>query len=197
MRSDVKWYQNLKEALGRDYTPLVGVPRPSNWPPNIRPKVKNYGLSEEHYLYWPSVGDGGGGSASPAHQHGFHLPDDEPEVIVRTATEALALPGVASDYHFIIQNAHTGLRKHRKADPNLYDAIETLCLLDIKLVERYAKEVFGEHGPLAVSAFYTLSQMYKKEGRLTDALEVLKQGERFGQASEKRIRELEEVVGTP
>lgn len=195
MRSTIKWYRDLKEALGPDYTPLVDVPRPSDWPLNIRPKIESYGLTEErHYLSWPSIDHDGSGSASPAHQHGFHLPDADPEAIIRRVTETLALPGIASDYHFTIQNGHTGLRKYRKADPDLYDTIETLCLLDIKLIERYPSEVFGESEPFSVSAFHVLSQMYKVEGRLSDALDILRRGAPFRQGNEKRIEALEMLV---
>lgn len=160
MRGHDKWHKNF-ESLLPTYVPLVKVQRPKFWNRAIKPKITRYEFDGETHISmsWPSP-DSLSTSASPAHQHGFGQSEADPKTILRIMTEALDLPGVASDYHFIIQQAHEKLYKNRKSYPQVYPLVEKLCLLDIALVEVCPEEVFGYGKPFRVIAFHRLSQLY-------------------------------------
>jgi hypothetical protein len=127
---------------------------------------------------WPTA-EGGYTSASPAKQHSFMLSDATPTEVLTHLSETLELPGTTSDYHFALQGAHEGLWRHRKAQPSLYNTIETICHLDIALVTLLGQDMYGD-SPFAVLAFNRLAGIYEVEGRLNEALAVYEQAEAQG-----------------
>lgn len=180
MRETTSWYSRLADIPDLAYIPLTQVNRTRLWGVDAKPEVRRLSLGNSHvYFTWPTP-DGNSTSASPAHQHGFSIPDGTPEEVLKRVSETLELPGQASDYHFSIQHAIEQLWRQRKANPALYDQIENLCLLDIDLLEKRTEEIYGG-SVISVRAFNTLAGMYENEGRLQDALTVLERGKALGQ----------------
>lgn len=196
MRRTANWYRGLSEIPGLTYTPFVWVPRNTLWAVDAEPEVRHLSSDENRlFMMWPTP-DGGSTSASPAHQHGFYVPDGTPEEVLRRLSETLELPGLASDYHFSIQNATGHLWRQRKATPALYYKIESLCILDIELLESRTEEIY-DGTVIGVSAFATLAGMYENEGRLQDALTVLERGKAVGQyIKDGRTERLRAVLGS-
>lgn len=180
MRHRTKWYVRFSEIPGVRYNPFVPVDPEKLWGRGARPKVERYSFDGKQHdsVMWPTA-DGGYTSASPSQQHSLMLSSPTPTEILTHLSEALELPGTAGDYHFALQGAHESLWRHRKAQPSLYNTIETICHLDIALVTLLGKDMYGE-SPFAVLAFSRLAGIYEVEGRLNEALSVYEQAESQG-----------------
>lgn len=145
-------------------------------------------------VMWQTA-DGSYTSASPAKQHSMTLNDPTPADILTHLSEALELPGTASDYHFTLQGAHESLWRHRKAQPSLYNTIETICQQDIALVTLLGQDMYGD-SPFAISAFNRLASIYEVEGRLDEALAIYRQAEAGGHfIRSSRADQLRTVLG--
>ena len=197
MRETTSWYRRLSDIPDLTYIPLLQVDRTRLrlWGFDAEPEVRRLSSDDSHvYLTWPTP-DGSSTSASPAHQYGFSIPDGTSEEVLQRMSEALELPGQASDYHFSIQHAIEHLWRQRKANPALYDQIESLCLLDIKLLEKRTEEIY-DGNVIGVRAFNTLAGMYENEGRLQDALAVLERGRALGQyVKDGRVEQIRVALG--
>jgi hypothetical protein len=119
---------------------------------------------------------------APASRRGERDYDDkvQPRTTAKRVSEALALPGIPSDYHFVILGAVEALWKTRSEDPRSFGWIEALCLADIAMIEAlpdiaeqpeegnpYDGRRFPP-GPL----FARLSALYVREGFLADAVAI-------------------------
>lgn len=180
MRNEAKWYSRFADIPGVQYAPFVPVDQKALWGRGARPEVKRYSFDGKQHdsVTWPTA-DGSYTSASPAQQHSLMESDPTPAVILTHLSEVLELPGTTSDYHFTLQGAHESLWRHRRAQPYLYDTIETICRLDIVLVTLLGQDMYGD-SPFAVLAFNRLAGMYEAEGRLNEALSVYEQAESQG-----------------
>lgn len=195
MRNTEKWYPNLTVLLGTDYRPLIDVEKPRVWKHVVKPKIRKYTFEGQNLvsMMWSTL-DGNETSASPAHQHNFVEAETEIAGIVKNMTESCNLPGLASDYHQVLQQAHESLFKQRKTNPEVYKLIEDICLLDIMLVERFTTEIFDDRDFYWVVAFKRLSDLYQKEGRFSEALSIMQRAIPFGLASEEDVSTLQEVI---
>ena len=196
MRETTNWYRRLSDVPDLTYVPLARVERARLWGVDAEPEIRRLSSDDDYiYITWPTP-DGGSTSASPAHQHGFSIPDGTPEEVLQRMSEALELPGQASDYHFSIQHALEHLWRQRKTTPTLYNQIEKLCLLDIELLESRTEEIY-EGTVIGVRAFTTLAGMYENEGRLRDASTILERGKVIGQyVKDGRIEQIQIVLGS-
>ena len=115
-----------------------------------------------------------------------HLGDEErrvvPEAIAGRISEALMLPGTASDYHFGILQASEALWSNRTRDPRAFGWIEALCLADIAMFEGIpglAARVDEEHQLVdarstipAFPSFNRLSGIWLREGYLAASADL-------------------------
>ena len=195
MRKNEKLYPNLKSLLGKDYSPLVTVNQIKFWKQSVKPEVKKYNHDGQEIVsvMW-STSEGNQTSASPAHRHGFRQVNTDVEKIIQNMTEACALTGCASDYHFILQNAHEALHKQRKSNPEVYKYIKEICLFDVMLIDRFSDEVFHGGKPYGIIAFKRLPDLYQQEGQIKEAILVLQIAAKFGQAKQEDIEILQELV---
>lgn len=86
------------------------------------------------YLRWPKVD--GSSSASPAHERAFGA--DSPasgEAFIHWVWEGLELPGIPSDYHFLLQHAVVTLWSRRGSEPGGLYHLEVFGSLDLALLE--------------------------------------------------------------
>lgn len=147
---------------------------------SARPKIEHYSFDGKDYnSVTCKTADGNYTSASPAKQHMYTESHPNPDATLTYLSEVLELPGTASDYHFTLQSAHESLWRHCRAQPSLYNTIETICRLDIEIVTLLGRDMYGE-SPFAVLAFNRLAGMYEVEGRLNEALLVYEQAESQG-----------------
>lgn len=196
MRNRAKWYSRFADIPGVQYAPFVPVDQKHLWGRGARPEVERHNFDGKQHdsVMWPTA-DGGYTSASPAKQHGLIESDPTPDATLTHLSEALELPGTASDYHFTLQGAHESLWRHRRAQPSLYNSIETICRLDIALVTLLGRDMYGD-SPFAVLAFNRLAGIYEVEGRLNEALAVYEQAEAKGHfVRNSRADQLRAVLG--
>jgi hypothetical protein len=166
------------------------------------PEVQTYtfdGRSHRSLLWKTSTGSS---SQSPA---SAWAADRNPKVATSAALrrlyEALELPGTASDYHFALLGAYQLLWSRRRKEPEILPVLETLCLLDLQLVEKRPSTITeivpGQQFTASVPAFHYLVYLYSREGFLEEALAIAKRAEELGQGDsdrrevEKRIADLE------
>jgi hypothetical protein len=122
-------------------------------------------------------------TGGPASQHGRGLgrnTDALPASVALTVSEALALPGTRSEYHFLILSAWHALYAGRRHDPLALRWVEALCLADITLLELGPELVFDkqswgdsdDHRYPIVAPFDQLSSLYHREGFLAAAVGI-------------------------
>jgi hypothetical protein len=106
--------------------------------------------------------------------------------------EGLELPGEPSDYHFLIQHAAEELWRRGRDEPDLLSAAESLCWLDIGLIEARpdaaSDVVDGKRRFYSITAFRLLIQLYEGKGDLADALRVAEVAADCGQCEDARQR---------
>lgn len=194
-----KWYRRLADVPGVDYPGSPGVDRTRLPGHNTEPKVSTYTFEGKRStsLMWP-MKDGETGSSPANTWESKPRPGESPsQTALRQTREKLELPGTLSDYHFIIQGCHQELKASAADGLWAFGEIEALCLLDIRLISRYPNTVgFEREGEVkyyGIVAFFTLLDMYQREGMLREALDVARVAERFGQAPGK-VQEIEERI---
>jgi hypothetical protein len=191
-----RWFRRLAEVPGVGYQGSPGVDRTRLPGHDTVPKIDHYNFGGERHVsvMWPMKD--GSTSASPAQSWQTEPREGETkaQTALRRMREALELPGKLSDYHFAIQNCHDALRAAAREEPWVFEEVERLCWLDIRLIEAYPETITNEYGGgstyFSVSAFHRLVGMYEKEGFLREALDVARIGQKFGQCPGK-VEELE------
>jgi hypothetical protein len=189
----LEWYRRLAELPGLRYDGSSGVDRRRLRGRNAVPQVQKFRDFEDRpseSLWWPASDGKGGGSASPAQQHGMDPQQDAPvSAVLRRVYETLELPGEPSDYHFALMGAYERLWARRREAAGLLEEVEKLCLLDVRLIEARPDIVTDERGGktmfLRVPAFGRLIFMYEREGFLREALEVAELASRFDQEQQR------------
>jgi len=180
------WYRRLADVPGVDYPGSPGVNRGRLPGFNLKPEVKRYDFDSRRseHLWWNHPD--GTSSASPASQWNAQSQEENvpPQAILQRLQEVLELPGVAADYHFAIQGCFERLWQHRYDHPWVLKEIETLCWLDIRLVEAHPDilHINQQDGTVVYArslAFERLIRMYERNGYLAEALDVAKRATRF------------------
>lgn len=172
MRS-VRWGRRFAEFV-ESYQPPVAVDAARLAGRNDRPEVRSFEFDGEvtQSLSWPTAD--GSTSSSPAQRHWVEA--DDPAAQLTVLTEALELPGTASDYHFAIQGSVSELRSAAAANPDLLDVVERLCWYDLRLglTDPDAVSMLrdGEREWFRVTTLKVLVDLYEREGALREALEV-------------------------
>jgi hypothetical protein len=197
-----KWYPRLAEVpkLGYEGSPSVDRARLPGY--DARPRIERYKWDDKRRetLWWTVKG--GSSSAAPATQlESSPRPGESPaQTALRHCYEALELPGTLTDYHFIIQNTHEAIWKHRRREPWVVTETERLCWLDLKMLEAYPKAlIFDGAGrgdePFypSILALYRLIRLYEQEGYLREALDVARLAVRFKQLP-RELERLEEKI---
>lgn len=183
---DVRWFRRLAEVPGVGYAGNSSVDRRRLPGAHARPEVHTYEFDGKRHtsLSWPS--SDGSTSASPAKS--WTSPprrgEQESDAALRQLHEALELPGGLSDYHFAIQQCCEVLWQHRLQTPQVLQALEELCLLDIRLIESYPEIIRFENRDTTVQyatvrAYGILIRLYEREGYLHEALDLAKREGRF------------------
>jgi hypothetical protein len=181
----MEWFKRFGDIPGIDYAGDSRVDRS-----RLEKRLKS--------LSWPLKG--GITSASPAKRHaygeGVKNHAATPELLLNMM-EALELPGIASDYHFIIQGCARKLWARRREEPQVFEIIERLCWLDIRLIEARPGSVRTESGAklsfVHINAFPLLIDLYEREGLLGEALDVAVRASAFKQA-DKHAQRLKERI---
>jgi hypothetical protein len=107
-------------------------------------------------------------------------------LILQRLYETLELPGIASDYHFALLSAYESLSSHARRQPELYEDLEKLFLLDIALVERLPMTVRDDRdaSPFHAPAFARLVNLYERNGLLDEALAIAQRAAESGHGTE-------------
>jgi hypothetical protein len=197
-----EWFHRLADMPGVGYQGSPGVDRRQLRGHDAIPQVSVHTIDGKRRESLSWSGGRGGTSSSTAHELAFQVGQSETTpTLLRRVARALELPGEVSDYHFAIQGCVDELWRRRRAEPELYDEIERLCWLDIRLLE--ARPSFlsvsqvGGTVYLRVSTIERLISLYEREGFLHEALDVairaarLHQGEDRAQQLQKRIAQVE------
>ena len=208
-----KWFPRLGDVPGIEYVNRA-VDRTRLLGHDAVPRIEQFEFDGRVHesLYWPTKD--GTTSASPANTWETKPLENETDgqTALRQLLESLELPGTLSDYHFAIQHGHDALRIKAREEPWVFEEVERLCWVDIKLIEQYpetitvepitiqdeelaklANERRGERKFFRVTAFHQLISLYEREGYLKEALEVAKIAERFDQC-EGKTDELKERI---
>lgn len=172
------WFRRLGEVPQIGYESSPGIDRLLLPGHNTVPEVSYHDFDGKQHvsLMWP-MGEGST-SASPSNSWKPTQRQGESvaEFRLRVLREKLELPGTLSDYHFSIQNCHDELSRFVRQFPWALEVIETLCWLDIRLIEHYPETITNEYNDeksfFGVSAFHRLISLYLKEGYLDEALRV-------------------------
>ena len=185
----MEWFRRFADVPNVGYIGNSAIDRQSLPGYNAVPKDFASATGKEYdILTWPN------GTTSPASVRGAAPAFGTEAFFTNSAHkslqrmyEALELPGTLSDYHFVIQNCCQQLWDYhmRRKDPWVYNEIEKLSWLDIRLVEAYPEIVKfnGNDGTVyaTIVAFSFLISLYKQEGYLHEALDVAKRAVKFDQ----------------
>ncbi len=193
------WYRRLADVPGVGYLASAQVDRGGLTGHDAVPKVSVYEFDGERKesLSWSLPN--GTTSASPAQRHATAEQNEPTPALLRRVRETLELPGEPSNYHFALLNACEELWQRRRESPHLFEELEDLCLLDIRLIEAQPQIVTNTYGNgpdfFQVPAFGRLIQLYEREGFLHEALKIAERAEHFGQMG-VRLQELRDRVAT-
>lgn len=208
-----KWFPRLGDVPGITYV-NDSIDRTRLTGHDSIPRIERFNFDGRVHesMSWPTKD--GSTSASPANTWNTKPLEGETagQTVLRQLRETLELPGTLSDYHFAIQHGHDELRANAREEPWVFEEVERLCWLDIKLIQQYpetitlepitiqdeelarlAMERRGERTYFSVSAFHQLISLYEREGYLKEALDVAKIAERFEQCQGK-TEELKERI---
>src|SRR5262245_39755570 len=190
MRKEIMelWFRRLAEVPQVGYESGSGVDRSLLPGHNDTPEFHyhDYEGNRDISLLWPM----GQGSTSASPAKSWEPTQRQGETIVefklRRLNEKLELPGTLSDYHFAIQGCHDELSRLTRQSPQVMEVIETLCWLDIRLIEHFPDTITyesgGEKAFFGVSAFHRLISLYQKEGYLDEALRIAQIAEKYRHA---------------
>lgn len=198
-----KWFRRLGEIPCVRYDTPQDIDRLHLPDHNLVPELHEFEFDGRRHesLSWRTRE--GSTSASPA--HGWETeprPGESPaQTALRQLFETFELPGVASDYHFAIARCNEALWKYRREETWVIEQIESLCWLDIRLLDACPEAIsFEREGEIQyanVEAFYRLINLYENDGYLKEALEVARCAVRFNQAQnyfeslQERVAQLE------
>ncbi|WP_204046934.1 hypothetical protein [Microbispora siamensis] len=173
-----RWYARMADVPGIGFTGSPGVNRDHLPETRIRPR-EEYGS-----LWWPTAS--GTTSASPAHNRAFgDMRTLDTDTLIRWVWEGLELPGSASDYHFLLQNAVGQFWARRRTAPAGLHFVEVFAQLDLLLIEAVPQVVLiNDKNPslgfVRISSVATWINLLHAEGALRDALSVSRRMQRFG-----------------
>jgi hypothetical protein len=119
------------------------------------------------------------------------------DTLVRWVWEGLELPGIPSNYHYLLQDAVRWLWSRRRTAPAGLGFVEVFASLDLSLVEAVPHTVAMDEQDLSrgfarLVAVETWMKLLEAEGTLRDALAVSRRAQRFGESY--RREELEAKV---
>ena len=195
LQMSFQWERSLESVDGVGWVPLLPINRDSLPGIEAEPKVEMLqGYSErplQHVEWIDPQGKLKDQMTSPSGQREGEFrsdPELAAERIAKVVSEALALPGTRSDYHFSMLGAWEALYGRRRADSRVFCWIEKLCLADIRLMELGPELVFAadhwgdrdEDSYPVFPAFHQLSTLYQREGFLADAVKIEKRGAALG-----------------
>ncbi|MFC4118966.1 hypothetical protein [Nonomuraea zeae] len=172
----------MADILGIGFTGSPDIDRSRLPDAHVRPRQER----GSRYLYWPTPE--GGTSASPAHRRAFadtkHM---DTNGLVRWVWEGVELPGIASDYHFLLQGAIKQLWSRRRSAPEGLQFVEVFAALDLGLIEAVPHAVaIDEADPAQGFARLASVEVWMKlletEGALRDAVAVSRRAQRFGES---------------
>ncbi len=117
--------------------------------------------------------------------------------LARWVWEGLELPGIASDYHFLLQGAVEQLWSRRRSTPAGLQFVEIFAQLDLNLIEAVPQAVMvnsakPSQGFFKIASVQTWMKLLEAEGALREALAVSQRAQRFG--DDHRHEELEAKV---
>lgn len=200
-----RWFKRLAEVPGVSYAGSPQIQRAKLPGYNSVPRQVTVCLGKDKHatLFWPR--QGGKTGSSPAWHHANINPPAtwQTAQYLRRLQEVLELPGEPRDYHFGIQGCIEVLWQRRQGDPALYQQIEELCWLDIRLIEAQpeavADERDGEKFFYHVLAFGRLLRLYELEGFLNEALDVAKRAAHFQQplGTERLLERVARIQAEP
>ncbi len=209
-----KWFRRLAEAPRIEYKPDPAIDRLQLPGHDAVPKINHYEFNgrRQESMSWPMEA---GSTGAPPAQTWKTTPrknETEAQTTLRKLREALELPGTLRSYHFAIQACHDALRGFAREEPWVFEEVEQLCWLDIRLINEYpetitlepitiddeglakmANERRGARNFFSVTAFHQLISMYEREGYLREAHEVVRIGQKFEQCPGK-VEEIEERI---
>lgn len=196
----VEWYRRFGDIPGVHYESNPKVVRRKLRGHDATPELQVFEFEGERResLSWPTRE--GSSSASPVHSRAFgvDLQESPTRELLQHLYEGLELPGEPADYHFLIQGCLDLLWKRRREEPEVLEQIETLCLLDIHLIEARPQAVSHEQDDktsfFQIKAFSVLIDLYEREGLLKDALEIAETATRFDQGAKDRERILNRLA---
>ena len=209
------WFRRLAEVPGIEYKTDPVIDRTQLPGHDAAPKIDRYDFDGRRHesMSWPMEGGSTGTSPAQAWKTQPRKGETEAQTTLRQLREALELPGTLSNYHFLIQSCHDALRGFAREDPWVLEEVERLCLLDIRLINRYPETITPE--PITidddelrklaaerrqgmrsfayVTAFHQLIRLYEREGYLHEALEVANIGQKYEQCPGK-VEEIQERI---
>lgn len=196
MFDETTWYPRLADVPGMDFAGSPGVDRSKLRRANLRP-TKEYGS-----LFWETKD--GESSASPAYEHVDSGREVSTRTVVKKTWEALELPGVVSDWHFLLMNTARVLWNQRTTEPEYLAECETFCRLDLQLVALFPQQFrLDKRGDqrdddreyLSIPTFPTLVKLLRGVDDLEGALEVARTGARFNpETLGRHVVELEALL---
>lgn len=179
------WYKRLSDVPGIGYSTPTGVDRSRLRRADAKPSLEEFRFEGRAVVSatWP-----GGGSRSPAGEHMDLGGEHSLTALLQRLSEALELPGTASDYHFAIMGVYQALYSRRREQLNALAAVERLCWLDISLIERCPADPGSDFDLREVGqpAFTQLMSLYQREGFLVDAVTVAERAAGFVRPSPNR-----------
>ena len=182
-----RWYPRYGDVPGIDHTTPVGVDRSRLAGHDAVPTVQvlDFNGRRNESLWWPTKG--GSSTQSPARAYETSRSSENllSRNLIHTLYEALELPGILTDYHFAIQGCAEKLWKRRRHEPNLLSDFETICWLDVHLLEACPDQFLLNDGdanfwPVMLS-FGFLIRLYTREGYLHEAFDVATRATHFQQ----------------
>ncbi len=200
---DAVWFARLADLPGIGYEGHPAVDRQTLPQHDAKPEVQtfSYDGKPQRSLFWTT--STGASSQSPASAWASHSdPRTATADALRRLYEALELPGRPTDYHFALLGGYELLWARRRKEPAVLPELERLCLLDIRLVEKFPGIILemipGQQFAARVPAFHYLVYLYSREGFLEEALAIAKLGDKLGQGDHdlreigQRIADLEQ-----
>lgn len=172
------WYPRMADIPGISFTGSPGIKRSELSNAGVRPRT------DHGYIAWPSAS--GTTSASPAHDRAFaDLSRLSRGELVRWVWEGLELPGLPSDYHFLLQGAVKQLWSGHRDAPEGLHFLEVFGYLDLALIEAAPQTVrlpdtHPTGGFVHVTSLELLLSLLEREGAVREALELSGRAAKFG-----------------
>lgn len=189
MREDTQWYPRLGDVPGISFAGSPGVNRSTLPEANRRPSLQYGSLS------WETAD--GTTSASPAHQVTYAEREVGAKTLVKRTWEGLELPGVVSDWHFLLMGTASALWNKRRIDPEFLPECETFCRLDLQVVTTHPDLFLIDRASdrpeyLSIPSFTILVKLLRAVDDLEEALRVARVGAKFNSGSlDQAVAQLE------